>query len=205
MEPPLFPIVFWCNAPEAGLIGAVSLFKFRRIKHLAVAAITELVVRRVLPFDERILTDGISHGGPRVRIHLPPAASPMRTSLAPDAPLESPGDAATMLGEQRWRASSCVRQAEGLGELTYSALARIQRGLPIDDPRWREPARDMAQMPTERMGPAARSFAADAYDCIMVRIRTDLPNTRHWLGASPLHGDERRRRPPASGDARPPG
>ena len=27
-------------------------------------------------------------------------------------------------------------------------------------------------------GPAARSFAADAYDCIMVRIPTDLPNTR---------------------------
>jgi hypothetical protein len=29
-------------------------------------------------------------------------------------------------------------------------------------------------------GPAARSFAADAYDCIMVRILTDLPNTRLW-------------------------
>jgi hypothetical protein len=54
MEPPLFPIVFWCNAREAGLIGAVSLFKFRCIKHLVVAAITELVVHRSLPFDERI-------------------------------------------------------------------------------------------------------------------------------------------------------
>src|SRR3954447_10877810 len=32
-------------------------------------------------------------------------------------------------------------------------------------------------MPTERMGPAARSFAADAHDCIMVRIQTDLPHT----------------------------
>ena len=51
MEPPLFPIVFWCNAREAGLIGAVSLFKFRRIKHLIVAAITELVLRRALPFN----------------------------------------------------------------------------------------------------------------------------------------------------------
>jgi hypothetical protein len=51
MEPPLFPIVFWCNAPEVGLIGAVSLFKFCRIKHLIVAAITELVVRRALPFN----------------------------------------------------------------------------------------------------------------------------------------------------------
>ena len=39
MGPPLFPTVFWCNAPEAGLIGAVSLFKFRHIKHLVVAAI----------------------------------------------------------------------------------------------------------------------------------------------------------------------
>ena len=29
MGPPLFPTVFWCDAPEAGLIGAVSLFKFR--------------------------------------------------------------------------------------------------------------------------------------------------------------------------------
>ena len=44
MEPPSFPIVFWCKAPEAGLIGAVSLFKFRRIKHLAVAAITFTVM-----------------------------------------------------------------------------------------------------------------------------------------------------------------
>jgi membrane protein YqaA with SNARE-associated domain len=45
---------FLCNAPEAGLIGAVFLFKFRRIKYLIVAAITELVVRRALPFNERI-------------------------------------------------------------------------------------------------------------------------------------------------------
>ena len=54
MEPPLFPIVFWCNAREAGLIGAVSLFKFRCIKHLVVAAITELAVHRALPSDERM-------------------------------------------------------------------------------------------------------------------------------------------------------
>src|SRR5882672_4616739 len=39
MGPLLFPTVFWCDAPEAGLIGAVSLFKFRRIKHLVVATI----------------------------------------------------------------------------------------------------------------------------------------------------------------------
>ena len=54
MEPALFPIVFLCNASEAGLIGAVFLFKFRRIKYLIVVAITELVVRRALPFNERI-------------------------------------------------------------------------------------------------------------------------------------------------------
>jgi hypothetical protein len=45
----------------------------------------------------------------------------------------------------------------------------------------------MALMPTERMGPTARSFPtgqarglkahADAHDCIMVRIQTDLPHT----------------------------
>ena len=58
MGPPLFPTVFWCDAPEAGLIGAVSLFKFRRIKHLVVAAITEFVVPRAAPLDERIRKDG---------------------------------------------------------------------------------------------------------------------------------------------------
>jgi hypothetical protein len=30
------------------------------------------------------------------------------------------------------------------------------------------------------MGPPPRSFAADAYDCIMVAILTDRPNTRLW-------------------------
>jgi hypothetical protein len=50
MGPPLFPTVFLCDAPEASLIRAVSLFKFRRVKHLAVATITELVGHRALPF-----------------------------------------------------------------------------------------------------------------------------------------------------------
>jgi hypothetical protein len=35
-------------------------------------------------------------------------------------------------------------------------------------------------------GPAARSFAADAHDCIMVRIRTDLPNTDPMQRAAKL-------------------
>ncbi len=30
------------------------------------------------------------------------------------------------------------------------------------------------------MGPPPRSFAADAHDCIMVRILKDPPNTRLW-------------------------
>src|SRR4030088_2841080 len=58
MGPPLFPTVFWCDAPEAGLIGAVSLFKFRRIKHLVVAATTEFVVPRAAPLAEWIRKDG---------------------------------------------------------------------------------------------------------------------------------------------------
>src|SRR6202022_57457 len=40
-------------------------------------------------------------------------------------------------------------------------------------------------MPTERMGPAARSFAADAHDCIMVRIQTDLPHTSSRRESAP--------------------
>jgi hypothetical protein len=41
-------------------------------------------------------------------------------------------------------------------------------------------------------GSAARSFAADAYDCIMARIPNDLPNTRLRRDARPkgeLHLD----------------
>src|SRR6516162_7943169 len=32
-------------------------------------------------------------------------------------------------------------------------------------------------MPTKRLAPPPRSFAADAHDCIMVRTSTNLPNT----------------------------
>jgi hypothetical protein len=68
MESPLFPIVFWCNAREAGLIGAVSLFKFRHIEHLVVAAITELVVHRALPlmsrFENRVSPRGTEGSNP---------------------------------------------------------------------------------------------------------------------------------------------
>src|SRR4030081_662071 len=69
----------------------------------------------------------------------------------------------------------------------FGARAGVQRGLPIDNPRWREPAADMAPIADGENGPAARSFPtgqarglkahADAHDCIMVRIQTDLPHT----------------------------
>src|ERR1700726_835303 len=60
----------------------------------------------------------------------------------------------------------------------------------------------MAQMPTERMGPPPRSFAADAHDCIMVRIQTDLPDTSLWREDAPQgelpsdHYSDRRRETP---------
>jgi hypothetical protein len=44
---------------------------------------------------------------------------------------------------------------------------------------------DMAQMLTEIMGPPPRSFAADVHDCIMVRIRMDLPDTSSWREMHP--------------------
>src|SRR5206468_9948181 len=69
----------------------------------------------------------------------------------------------------------------GLTSLPCSAPLLASRAeLPIDDPRWREPVADIAQMPTVRMGPPPRSLAADAHDCIMVRIQTDLPYTSLW-------------------------
>jgi len=71
MESPLFPIVFWCNAREASLIGAVSLFKFRHIEHLVVAAITELVVHRAQPlmsrFENRVSPRGTEGSNPSPR------------------------------------------------------------------------------------------------------------------------------------------
>ena len=47
----------------------------------------------------------------------------------------------------------------------------------IDDPRWREAAIRTGSDADRKIGPAARSFAADAHDCIMVRTSTNLPNT----------------------------
>jgi len=41
------------------------------------------------------------------------------------------------------------------------------------------PIAPLAFMPGKRMGPLPRSFAADAHDCIMVRV-LDPPDTRLW-------------------------
>jgi hypothetical protein len=38
-------------------------------------------------------------------------------------------------------------------------------------------------------GPAARSFAADAHDCIMVPVHTDRPNTSLWRDSPRPHGE----------------
>src|SRR6202030_1714472 len=79
-----------------------------------------------------------------------------------------------------WRASSCARQAErppGRASYLFGARAGVQRGLLIDDPRWREPARDLAQNADGENGARRPELAADAHDCIMVRIQTDLPHT----------------------------
>jgi hypothetical protein len=65
-----------------------------------------------------------------------------------------------------------------------------------------EPTTDMAFAPRSRMDPPPRSSAADAYDCIMVPIRLDRPNTSLWrdrsrqwrapLGSSPRQRHDRR-------------
>ena len=44
--------------PKPASLAPSPLFKFRRIKHLVVAAITEFVVPRAAPLDERIRKDG---------------------------------------------------------------------------------------------------------------------------------------------------
>ena len=41
------------------------------------------------------------------------------------------------------------------------------------------PIAPLAFMPGNRMGPPPRSFAADAHECIMVRV-LDPPDTRSW-------------------------
>src|SRR5205823_12082862 len=83
-----------------------------------------------------------------------------------------------------WRASSYVQCPERSSTGTsiplstiFGARAGFQHDCRIDDPRWREAVFERGTDADRKNGPAARSFAADAHDCIMVRIQTDLPNT----------------------------
>ena len=60
----------------------------------------------------------------------------------------------------------------GFNPKLKKAAGRLQGG---------HPKQIMVLKPVSRLGPPPRSFAADAYDCIMVRSATDLPNTRLWI------------------------
>src|SRR6516165_6127851 len=51
------------------------------------------------------------------------------------------------------------------------------------------PILDMACAPRFRMGPPPRSFAADAYDCIMARLATEPTEYKFVARCSRLHGE----------------
>src|SRR5271169_6673815 len=53
----------------------------------------------------------------------------------------------------------------------FGARAGFQHDCRTDDPRWREAVFEPGTDADRENGPAARSFAADAHDCIMVRIK----------------------------------
>ena len=80
--------------------------------------------------------------------------------------------------------SSCVRQAERppgrASSYLLGARAGVQGGLPIDDPRWREPAADMAQMPTGRMGPPPGASPPMRMTASWFGSAWDPPNTSVW-------------------------
>ena len=56
----------------------------------------------------------------------------------------------------------------------FGARADFSAHCRIDDPRWREGVIRTGSDAYLKIGPAARSFAADAHDCIMVRTSTTL-------------------------------
>ncbi len=69
----------------------------------------------------------------------------------------------------------------GLATILAAEVVGISRLIELDDsgtldafkaPR-ENPLIPMAFMPRNRIGPPPRSFAADAHDCIMVRVSTD--------------------------------
>ena len=68
-------------------------------------------------------------------------------------------------------------QATPISFLPVSALCD---GSPMTVRGGGVPAGSMALMPTDRMGPPPRSFAADAHHCIMVRVVRHPPNTSMW-------------------------
>ena len=94
-----------------------------------------------------------------------------------------------------WRASSYAQQPERVyrnGDTTqhHSAFALVFGGVPIEDPRWRETVFEHGTDADWKNGPAARSFAADAHDRIMVRInrsyRIQVCDTKmHPMASSP--------------------
>lgn len=51
------------------------------------------------------------------------------------------------------------------------------------------PIWDMASVPRFRMGPPPWSFAADAYDCIMVQLATELTGYKFVARCSRLYGE----------------
>ena len=68
----------------------------------------------------------------------------------------------------------------------FGARAGFSAHCRIDDPRWREAVIRTGSDADRKIGPAARSFAADAHDCIMVRTSTNLPNTDPMQWAAKL-------------------
>jgi hypothetical protein len=180
MEPPLFPIVFWC--PETGLIGVVSLFKSRRIKHLIVAAITELVVRRALPFDERISKEGLSHGG-----RGPESFSLQRRVCEPSVPTELsyhyPRDPVPGIPRRHRRFKgdgNTVRLSPGLFQPSRRTT------LLLSSPRWRSRRRETAssRSPARYLGAQPAQFVVEVHECRGLR-RKRASNPRWLLRGNP--------------------
>src|ERR1700739_3561611 len=82
-------------------------------------------------------------------------------------------------GSSRLTSSELKRGLTGTSITTelFGARAGFSVHCRNDDPRWREAAIRTGSDADWKNGPAARSFAADAHDCIMVRTSTNLPNT----------------------------
>src|SRR5207302_9340519 len=71
----------------------------------------------------------------------------------------------------------------------------------IDDPRWREAVFEHGTDADRQNGPAARSFAADAHDCIMVRIKRSYRIQVCGTKMPPMASSPRTLNRPAPSDA----